>query len=106
MRSKTLALVSTPTTSSLSTGIMTKPLAPLSPTEQPQPAETAGLARPRQLDLPNIGTARPMLGEVATPLQKWASQDLLAGADEAIITHGDQVYRLRRTLTGKLILTK
>ena len=33
-------------------------------------------------------------------------KDLLAGSDEALITHNDQVYRLRRTGTGKLILTK
>ena len=36
----------------------------------------------------------------------WRSEDLLAGTDEALINHGDQVYRLRRTGTGKLILTK
>jgi len=36
----------------------------------------------------------------------WRSEDLLAGTDEALIAHGDQVYRLRRTGTGKLILTK
>ncbi|MEK8029992.1 hemin uptake protein HemP [Ideonella sp. DXS29W] len=37
---------------------------------------------------------------------QWRSEDLLAGTDEALITHNDQVYRLRRTGTGKLILTK
>lgn len=37
---------------------------------------------------------------------QYRSEDLLAGTDEALITHGDQVYRLRRTGTGKLILTK
>ena len=37
---------------------------------------------------------------------RFLSEQLLAGAEEATITHGDQVYRLRRTLTGKLILTK
>lgn len=37
---------------------------------------------------------------------QWRSEDLLAGSDEALITHNDQVYRLRRTGTGKLILTK
>jgi len=37
---------------------------------------------------------------------QWRSEELLAGSDEALITHGDQVYRLRRTGTGKLILTK
>lgn len=37
---------------------------------------------------------------------QWRSEELLAGSDEALISHGDQVYRLRRTGTGKLILTK
>jgi len=37
---------------------------------------------------------------------QWRSEELLAGSEEALITHGDQVYRLRRTGTGKLILTK
>ncbi|MBL8326148.1 MAG: hemin uptake protein HemP [Rubrivivax sp.] len=34
------------------------------------------------------------------------SEDLLAGRAEVLIGHGPQTYRLRRTLTGKLILTK
>jgi hemin uptake protein HemP len=37
---------------------------------------------------------------------RWRSEELLAGREEALIAHGDQVYRLRRTGTGKLILTK
>jgi len=42
----------------------------------------------------------------APPGPQWLSEDLLAGGDEALIVHGGQVYRLRRTGTGKLILTK
>ncbi|HEV8692113.1 MAG TPA: hemin uptake protein HemP [Ideonella sp.] len=38
--------------------------------------------------------------------RQWQSEELLAGGDEALIMHGGQVYRLRRTGTGKLILTK
>lgn len=34
------------------------------------------------------------------------SQRLLAGAEELLIRHGEQVYRLRHTRQGKLILTK
>ncbi|CAN7351160.1 hemin uptake protein HemP [Rhizobacter sp. LjRoot28] len=34
------------------------------------------------------------------------SIDLLAGDDEIEIQHDTQVYRLRRTSLGKLILTK
>ncbi len=36
----------------------------------------------------------------------WDSETLLAGLDEAIILHGDETYRLRRTRNGKLILVK
>jgi hemin uptake protein HemP len=42
----------------------------------------------------------------APPGPHWRSEDLLGPGDEALITHGDQVYRLRRTASGKLILTK
>lgn len=53
----------------------------------------------------------PVPGTVLAPtpsvaLPRWRSEELLAGTDEALISHGDQVYRLRRTGTGKLILTK
>lgn len=34
------------------------------------------------------------------------SEALLGDATELLIEHGDTVYRLRRTATGKLILTK
>ena len=34
------------------------------------------------------------------------SSDLLSGAREAIIEHGQERYRLRLTSNGKLILTK
>lgn len=34
------------------------------------------------------------------------SEDLLQGARELVIKHGDEVYRLRLTNQGKLILTK
>ena len=37
---------------------------------------------------------------------QWNSDELLGAADEAHIVHRGDVYRLRRTLTGKLILTK
>ena len=51
----------------------------------------------------------PVPASVQLPVStgpQWRSEELLAGSDEALITHGDQVYRLRRTGTGKLILTK
>jgi hemin uptake protein HemP len=40
------------------------------------------------------------------PHPQWSSDELLGAGDEALIVHRDDVYRLRRTLTGKLILTK
>lgn len=39
-------------------------------------------------------------------LPRWHSTELLANGGEARILHGDQVYRLRLTALGKLILTK
>ena len=41
-----------------------------------------------------------------TPLPMLRSTDLLSGAREAIIEHGQEQYRLRLTSNGKLILTK
>jgi hemin uptake protein HemP len=34
------------------------------------------------------------------------SEDVLKGAREVVILHGTEVYRLRLTTNGKLILTK
>ncbi len=36
----------------------------------------------------------------------WLSQDLFGEEDEVLVLHGDQIYRLRRTRNGKLILGK
>jgi len=38
--------------------------------------------------------------------RRMASESLLAGDSEVELVHAGQVYRLRRTSTGKLILTK
>lgn len=37
---------------------------------------------------------------------RWSAEHLLQGAKEAIIVHGELVYRLRLTRSGKLILYK
>jgi hemin uptake protein HemP len=68
------------------------------------------------LHTPSEPVGLPPLGSTLTPVPaslvplmagpRWRSDELLAGTDEALIAHGDQVYRLRRTGTGKLILTK
>ncbi|MBI5271122.1 MAG: hemin uptake protein HemP [Burkholderiales bacterium] len=54
----------------------------------------------------DVALASPALATPDTGLPRWPSHTLLGGGDEALIVHGDQVYRLRRTGTGKLILTK
>lgn len=54
----------------------------------------------------DVAVASPAPTTPDTGLPRWPSQALLGGGDEALIVHGDQVYRLRRTGTGKLILTK
>jgi hemin uptake protein HemP len=36
----------------------------------------------------------------------WRSEELLQAQDEVLIVHGEQVYRLRQTRNGKLILCK
>ena len=97
MRSKTLALVSPPRTSTLSTGPMLEP---------PPATEAANQAAADPLEPPREPAVRALPAADPAAAPQWSSEQLLAGADEATITHGDQVYRLRRTLTGKLILTK
>ena len=47
-----------------------------------------------------------MPGAAGTPLRRIDSQTLLGSAQEIEIIHLGQVYRLRRTALGKLILTK
>lgn len=49
-------------------------------------------------------TARPL--RLVTPGGVLASESLLQGQREILITHGQAVYRLRHTSNGKLILTK
>ena len=45
-------------------------------------------------------------GDTAMSLRVVPSQDLLQGGQEILIRHGCEVYRLRVTRAGKLILTK
>lgn len=55
--------------------------------------------------MPSIGVSA---GSVARPqtARRLSSAELLAGAREAVIVHGQDEYRLRLTSNGKLILTK
>ena len=95
MRSKTLALVSSPRSPSLSTRPLDEPTTPNAAEQAPGAPKS----------LVHLSTVPNALGPAAE-LPQWRSDELLAGGDEALISHGDQVYRLRRTTTGKLILTK
>lgn len=58
------------------------------------------------------GGAMPSNGLSAAPAarspdtRRLSSADLLGGAREAVIVHGQDEYRLRLTSNGKLILTK
>jgi len=47
----------------------------------------------------------PAMGP-APAAPQYESEDLLAGGEEALIRHREETYRLRKTWTGKLILTK
>jgi len=58
-------------------------------------------ARLRPAAMP--GVADKLTG---APLRRIDSQALLGAAQEVEIIHRGQVYRLRRTALGKLILTK
>jgi hemin uptake protein HemP len=42
----------------------------------------------------------------AQELPRWTTEQILAGGKEALIVHGDLVYRLRLTRSGKLLLFK
>ncbi len=96
MRSKTLALVSTPRSSSLST----------QPLDESAARDSAELAHVAPRLSPHLSTVVDPSHDAHLPSPQWRSEDLLGLGDEALISHGDQVYRLRRTTTGKLILTK
>jgi hemin uptake protein HemP len=57
---------------------------------------------PTDLDVETGELSRPGADELRT----LRSEELLQGANEVLIAHGSQVYRLRLTRTGKLILQK
>jgi hemin uptake protein HemP len=48
----------------------------------------------------------PFLHPAVEKMRTWRSEDLFQKEDEVLIVHGEQVYRLRRTRNGKLILCK
>lgn len=66
-----------------------------SETVNPNPSPTP--ARPHELPLNSATGHAP---------RTLLSQDLLQGQVEVLISHGDEIYRLRLTRSGKLILQK
>lgn len=85
--------------------------AQMNTTTAPFPSAPAGAAAVLPVSatasvLASPDTVSPALPVGAAGGLCWRSEELLGQRDEALIAHGDQVYRLRRTGTGKLILTK
>jgi hemin uptake protein HemP len=48
----------------------------------------------------------PIEGQAPEPREAWRSEELLGERAEVMIVHNNEVYRLRRTRQGKLILYK
>ncbi len=66
----------------------------------------AALDTPADPDALQTRSAVPAPATPGANLRRWNSLELLADSPMAEIQHGDQVYRLRLTALGKLILTK
>ncbi len=54
----------------------------------------------------NIAQQQPQALRNTDESRRISSQSLLAGAKEILIQHADQIYRLRETRSGKLIMHK
>jgi hemin uptake protein HemP len=48
----------------------------------------------------------PLNSDAGQSRESWRSDELLGSRDEVFILHNNDVYRLRRTRQGKLILYK
>lgn len=57
-------------------------------------------------DPPPSRAGAPSDAHAASPVRRIHSRELLGAAAEIEIEHAGQIYRLRRTSLGKLILTK
>ncbi len=69
---------------------------------QSQPAPTALAAAPA----PSNAGGRPAAAPAVPIPKRWLSQTLFGADREVEIEHAGQLYRLRQTSLGKLILTK
>ena len=56
--------------------------------------------------MPSDDNSAPSPKSSSLPTREVDSGDLLQGSREVLIRHGDDVYRLRLTRNGKLILHK
>lgn len=52
------------------------------------------------------GTQSEQRGRVSSPRRMTSTRELLAGGNEVQIEHNGEIYTLRQTSKGKLILTK
>jgi hemin uptake protein HemP len=57
-------------------------------------------------DPPQTAAIAPTPRAGADARDSWRSEDLLGDKTEVQILHGNEIYRLRRTRQGKLILYK
>ncbi|MFN3616600.1 MAG: hemin uptake protein HemP [Aquabacterium sp.] len=70
-------------------------------------AATPPCANPASPALAQASMMQTSKASASTPVNRcWRSDDLLAGASAVLIEHQGQVYQLRATKQGKLILTK
>lgn len=51
-------------------------------------------------------SAAALASSSSAPRELWLSEELLGNRKEILIKHGAEIYRLRRTRQGKLILHK
>lgn len=65
--------------------------------------ETSVSPQPEVAVLPPAGNGA---NEANQSRESWRSDELLGSRDEVFILHNNDVYRLRRTRQGKLILYK
>jgi len=72
---------------------------------EPHPGETtAGEAPP--VDAPRAGATPEAALEALPPQRVLSADELFVGQKEVLIRNGAEIYRLRRTRNGKLILCK
>ena len=65
-----------------------------------EPSQTTDAAKPP------AAMPQPAAAQDIAARDSWRSEELLGQRTEVLILHGTEVYRLRRTRQGKLILYK